>query len=381
MQYRALKEGNREDRYNKLVSYKAWYSMFDAQGVDMSVIMTPEKIEEVKTILMKEHGLNENRIGQLAIFTIYVDAGEIFEHYTKYLEFMLVDGRFGASLEKLVVRYGVREGTKRYLESSARNSERGKRSARTKYFYMDRGYSEEEATQKVSDLQRANTKKRTTESYQNHGKKIKISKQYTGYIGMPDDEVEELRRVELAKITHDLDSCISRYGEIDGPIIYLEIKAKCKKTKKDKYGDISFVSGSKGKASKESLKRLFDSICLEIDNLYPELDYRLGRGENREYWLRTQENQYYFYDFVIPEIKLIVEYHGTGWHYRDDETWEKYAILKDKKEQTKDRDLAKILLAEQQGYNIIVVWSDDDMETKHKEIMCAIKERIDESFG
>lgn len=380
MKYPGLKDGSREDRYNRLLSYKAWYKMFDTQGVEMSAVMTPEKTNEVKDILMKEHALDENRIGQLAIFTIYVDAGEIYAHYIRYLEFMKVDGRFGASLEKLVIRYGVREGTRRYQAARVRNSEKGKRGPRTKYFYMDRGYSEEEAIQKVSDLQRENTKKRTKESYQDHGKKIKISKQYFGYVGLTEDEVEDLRSVELAKISHDLESCISRYGEVEGPVRYLEIKAKRRKTKEDNYGDISFMAGAKGKASKESLKLLFDNLCSDIDNTYPELEYRIGRGENREYWLRTQENQYYFYDFVIPEIKLIVEYNGTGWHYRDDETWERYAILKDKKDQVKERDLDKVLLAETQGYNIIVVWSDEDMETRHKEIMCAIKERIDESF-
>lgn len=377
MKYRTLKTGTPKERYDSLKKYKCWYHTFIAEGVVEDKIMSYEKVEAIKDFLMSDHDLGENTIKQLATFAIYVDALEIRSHFEKYLEHVSKNNKFGPSLENFILRYGEKEGTIRYAGARAGLSERGKRGYKTRYYFIDRGYSEDDATRMVSENSRAAALSRTPESYQGHNKKLKISKDYLGYVGLPEDVVEELRKQELAKISHDLESCIERYGEELGPIRYLEIKDKRRKTKEENYGSVSFMAGRKGKASKESLKRLFEDVCSVIDEKYPNLDYRIGNDDKSEYWLRDDSNNYFFYDFTIPELNLIVEYNGVQWHYRDDETWETHAVLRDKKEQIREKDEKKLLIAKEKGYTIMVVWSDVDMETAKSDILQLIEDRID----
>lgn len=110
------------------------------------------------------------------------------------------------------------------------------------------------------------------------------------------------------------------------------------------------------RASKES-SVLFKKVMEEID--YE--DIYVGIDDNKEYFIRDEFNQIFFYDFVIKSKKIIIEYNGIAFHPK----FEKLDIFKpiytkltpveiyNKQEYKKD-------LAIKNGFRILEVWSDDD---------------------
>jgi very-short-patch-repair endonuclease len=74
-----------------------------------------------------------------------------------------------------------------------------------------------------------------------------------------------------------------------------------------------------------------------------------------------------FYDFTINELKIIIEYNGIAFHPREfDFEWKSaYGKLY---EESYNRDLEKLQLAESYGYEVIYVWSDEDLKESVQEL-------------
>ena len=76
-----------------------------------------------------------------------------------------------------------------------------------------------------------------------------------------------------------------------------------------------------------------------------------------EYFLYDDVNKkIFFYDFVILERNMIVEYHGSFWHanaQKDSKDWKNplYSY-----EESLQKDSKKKILAEEQGFSYYVIW-------------------------
>jgi very-short-patch-repair endonuclease len=119
----------------------------------------------------------------------------------------------------------------------------------------------------------------------------------------------------------------------------------------------------------------------------------LGYDGRREYGIWTIENYkntMYFYDFTIPDFKLIFEYQGSKWHpdYRLTEQelfdW-KTPRLNDQKTayDVQLNDSKKRNVAEQHGFKVIDLWGSDPIlynqtlvlnELKQKGILIEMRE-------
>jgi len=82
----------------------------------------------------------------------------------------------------------------------------------------------------------------------------------------------------------------------------------------------------------------------------------------------------YFYDFCLKPLKLIIEFNGIYWHARNKEEWRRTNITY---EEALLYDKNKIYFMEQLGYNIIIVWEDDDYNKKLEEIVNYVKTKMD----
>jgi len=113
-----------------------------------------------------------------------------------------------------------------------------------------------------------------------------------------------------------------------------------------------------GRASKESLK-VFNPIvewCL-FNNIEYE-DIYLGINNKNEYFIRD-ESRIYMYDFVIRSRKIIIEFHGTAFHARN-ENWISPFINESAIDNIKNR-IVKNKTAISNGFKLLEIWSDVDV--------------------
>jgi hypothetical protein len=115
--------------------------------------------------------------------------------------------------EKLKVRYGT-DRVKEYDKIMiGRPRPYNPKSTFSYDFWMQKGMTEIQAKQQVSDIQTKNVKKRTNASYKNFSKKLKFSLDYWTEIGYSVDEAEILRGPYLSECRNDLESLVARYGK------------------------------------------------------------------------------------------------------------------------------------------------------------------------
>lgn len=138
-------------------------------------------------------------------------------------------------------------------------------------------------------------------------------------------------------------------------------------------------------ASKESIE-FFTPIYESLLDLDPKMWIYLGAFGRREYRLAeiiNQKPKHYFYDFTLPQYKLIVEYNGHKWHPRrsrlQQTEWDNWVNPRQPSMRAEDKeqhDLAKIATANKYGFILIEVWDDEPKEQAYERVRLALK-RVD----
>lgn len=233
----------------------------------------------------------------------------------------------------------------------------------TKY-WLEKGFTLDEAVSRISDMQRENQKHKTRESYKGLSKKMKFSVDYWMNLGYSLDESEELRKPFLAAMDNSLNGMIGRYGGEEGTVRWNIRVAKYKKSMSENMHNRK----SGGYVSAESLKFFIPlyKFCRRLGINRDRI--KLGVSGSKEYFIRDNSlevNGGKFYDFALMDLKLIIEYHGTFWHPRSDVVWNSPWVDYDK---ASEADRYKQMLAENTGMKYIVVWSDDDKAQKMEEL-------------
>ena len=174
-----------------------------------------------------------------------------------------------------------------------------------------------------------------------------------------------------------LKSFKSRYGEKDGEVKYEEYMKKCKESnplcleyyeKRDIPENVAFEMISNlqwernknvSRFSKESLKYFdaLDSVLSERGFSCRYKEYELGLLLTKDEYDIYEKNRLFFYDFFVPDLNLIVEYHGVRFH--EDIDYDK--TLGVQKEGVSklpyNVDFYKKWIAEYRGYKVIILRS------------------------
>lgn len=201
------------------------------------------------------------------------------------------------------------------------------RSSRCVEYWMERGFSNEEAIQQVAKVQ---TRDKTF--FENS--KNNLSFDYAEYCNK--------KTIGIRK-----EGYIFRFGEIDGPIQYVEDKKKASNVEyyKQKYGEdqgeIVFQQVMKKKVTS------FVGKCSTIqktftEDLYNSLDdsykpYFYGHPITNDFWINYSTNRYGL-RCSVPDIRIkniLIEFDGDYWH----------SLL-----ENKTRDVQKDELNKQLGY-------------------------------
>lgn len=164
-------------------------------------------------------------------------------------------------------------------------------------------------------------------------------------------EVEGTKKYEevCSQKVLNLENFVRKYGETEG-IIKFEIYLK------NANGLDSYIANDMCYTLHDNLADEFKQHCYFNSLNYEKFIYTL-KYTNR-------------YDFCIENIKLIIEFNGDFFH-ANPITYKPDDLLEFKKltaQEIWDKDAAKIKLAEDAGYKVIVVWESDYKSNKQKVI-------------
>ena len=269
-----------------------------------------------------------------------------------------------------------------------------------KEYWLERGFSEEESLDKVKDFQKENSDKfvkKILENPENYTDRTETQLNYWVKKGYNlDDSLENLKK---RQDTTSLNYLLSKYNDETAGIKYLDTKKrKVYERSLEFYTDKGYTTEDalsvieehnrkrickSGVASKESLNLLIPiyNFCLE-NKIKVDNNIYFGYEDNKEYFIRDDKN-FFLYDFVIKDLKIIIEYHGIMFHPNPSwidsikESWrclftnqtyiEKYNF-----------DKYKESLSIKNGFDIYVYYSDEDINYFLEKIKEKIIEKINE---
>ena len=240
----------------------------------------------------------------------------------------------------------IRENAKKALLigslSNAKNIKEGKtKTVWQKEYWLNKGYSMEEAVEKIISL-------------------------------MPKSNIEWF---------------IQKYGEEEGTRKYQARIEKYKKTMESKSDEekleiIKKRAKAPHKISKASIKFFNHLLSLLSEEGIVFEKYYMGSDE---YYIYDHEKTtIYFYDFCIPFIKVIIEFNGCMYHplpSLSDEELEKWKSLfyKIPGKTQRDRDLRKESLAKEMGFSYLIIWDNDNIEESYSKAISFIKSNLNKN--
>lgn len=267
---------------------------------------------------------------------------------------------------KLTIRYGIQRAEEYQCKLTNRPRPATNNTIWNKNYWINIGYTEEAAKQKVSEIQSANSKKHHNSS-PDYKLLNPLSIKYWTNKGYTKEEAEDLRQPFVNKSTRSYKAYIEKYGTTKGLQKMQNSINKRLATMIERYG----TTVTNGYVSKESLKffiKLYKvirrlGICRE--------DIYWGIDGSREFATRYNGTNY-FYDFTIKSKKLIIEYNNTFWHPRNGYEFVNPFIEKSCAEA---KDILKYNIMHDRGFTVLIVWEDDD----HQQIINNIIRRLNES--
>jgi hypothetical protein len=270
------------------------------------------------------------------------------------------DNKNHATIEKLTTLFNVDTAKEIINQFSARKT-RNLPNQTQKWISL--GYTEAEALQMVKEVQTQRSAKSPStqpgvREYSVRCAEYWIKKGYS----VEDSQL----KVSESQVGNGIDWYISRYGKVEGQIRFDERIKKWLTSYNLALENDPTIAERKavklGRASAASLK-VFRPI---YDKYKDKFKIYLGVDDNVEYFLRADKTLF-FYDFTIPELKLIVEFNGSAWHpntalLSPTQLQEWTGIFT---ETTADailaKDYAKKKVAESYGYTVIVIWDTDEV--------------------
>lgn len=285
------------------------------------------------------------------------------------------------SLESFIKKYGENEGQIKYNDFSEKRKQiyankdaefkeqckarLCKCSRLHKEYYLDKTnpatgklYTEAEIVTAISEHQKCLSHKSAEKRKERNEKYHDVScRQINYWLNKGYSYEKSVEKVRQIQATNTVEHYVEKYGYERGIEEWQKRNAKWGNT----MCELKSKSGKSGNAYSKAACALFDTVIeklKEYDIVFEHVYY--GETEFSK-WDKTF-NRVYFYDFVINDIKLCVEYNGIMFHPKEGNynwkclysgtTYEE-AIAYDKRKQQLIQDL---------GYDLIIIWEDDIFE-------------------
>lgn len=257
------------------------------------------------------------------------------------------------------------------------------RSKRCTEFWINNGYSEEDAIQKVKEYQSSLGQRNVIKyTYEQRRDRSPFSKEYWKQKGYTEEEASSILSINADN--QSLNYFVSKYGETEGKQRYHEL---CDKRKNEytlqgfiqQYGETTGKRlWSKKYKNRHNSKKASKFFSLLTESLGNEYKIYTADNENGEYGVLDRKNNvYYFYDYVVPDMNLCVEYNGDYWHCNPSKYSNEYVLTQRNQtaEEIWKHDKIKLeCITRERNIQTIIVWESDDPQTKINEILEIINE-------
>lgn len=212
-------------------------------------------------------------------------------------------------------------------------------------FWVNKGYSENEAKDIISKNQIEAAKQVDFEK-----RLLPSNIQYWVNKGFSNKESKE--KVSKHQTTFSLEKCVEKYGEEEGLIKFTERQVKWQKT--------LYKNGKLKSGYSEVSQELFYKLIENVD--INDINYFIFAKKGGEFVL-SDDNGFYRYDFTDLKNKKIIEYNGDDYHGNPNKykatdypnPFRKNLTAQD----IWNRDKHKKLLAEQHGFEVMVIWDSE----------------------
>lgn len=298
------------------------------------------------------------------------NVSKIFNTFNKFVSYAFdipediinnVNKSSAITLENMIIKYGEEEGTKRFNQYKEKQAY----SNSFEYKQNKHGWTKEEYD-KFNKSRAVTLENLISKHGEEEGTKIWESycerQSYTStdeYLIEKFGE-EEANNIKLCK-SHNLKGFIAKYGEEEG---------------KRKYDD--YIKNTQyNKTYSESSLIFFNNLINEMKErniIYGDIWY--GEREKLQW---SKNGDLYYFDFFIPELKLVIEFNGDYWHCNPNRYEPDYYHPHKKMtaEQIWMYDKIKQDVIEKEfGYNIITIWEKDVKKNENEIIKMIISEII-----
>lgn len=206
-------------------------------------------------------------------------------------------------------------------------------------------------------------KKRFPDSYEEEYKKFQIAQQsninkrnppsnkieYWLNLGFSEEEAQ--LKLKDRQTTFSLEKCIEKYGEKEGRERFDQ---RQKKWKHKVFNENTHIGLGKSNISEE--------IWNYLKSIFPNALY----GKAEKFIKIPGTNKAFKFDFCLRDKKKIIEFNGTFWHCKPSLYEETYFhnVKKKTAKEIWDYDKVKIDLIKSKGYDVLTVWEDDYKKDK-----------------
>jgi hypothetical protein len=285
-------------------------------------------------------GIERQSLGGHILKTHGISLSIYMEKYNK-----MIDDVIPKSVRKKI-------GEKVKGENNGAFGHNGKYSPFSKKFIGYENLSEDEKIEKIEKLNKKHG--------QSFVKNQKSSNQLGYWINLGYTKEEAIQKVSERQKTFTKEKCIERYGEVDGLKRWKERQEKWQNVLKSKpLEEQERINKSKFKNTGYSIisQKLFSEIYEKIKNDYNEI-YFASKGKsnifsNGEYALHD-EIGFIFIDFLVKDTNKCIEFDGDYWH--------------GEKRGNKTREESRNMRIIKQGYKLLHIRERDYKENSQKTI-------------
>ena len=225
-------------------------------------------------------------------------------------------------------------------------------------YWIKKGFSNSEADQLAFDTKDINNKtgaKNTINSVVNRAKSKRCVEYYTAR-GFTNDEAKT--KVSQAQVTFSKQICIEKHGKLVGETIWQQRQDKWQLVLNSKSSEekarINLLKLTKGITFSKNERHIFE----EIKKVIPSTVHQFS--------IEYENKRQYVYDIMANN--KIIEYNGDFWHSNPDLYYPEF-INKRTKVKASDKwelDSIKIKHAQNNGYEVLVVWENDFKKNKEE---------------
>lgn len=261
------------------------------------------------------------------------------------------------------IEHWLRKG---FTEEQAK-IEIAKRRITNPLYWIEKGYSIENAKEKVREHQSKSAK--ANKGNDEFRKKCTTSIEY--WITKGYDLEDAKHMLSDRQATFSLEKCIEKLGVEEGTKRWKERQDRWQNTLNNKSPEereeINRKRNSNRRSSffsKESMK-IFLPVCEWLSSMGYSGEIFMASNDNKELKLfesSSDVNRYYFYDFSLLNLKIIIEYNGERFH--PNPSWPKKKWKQWKQLYTKvgadyayEYQKCKTEFAKKLGFKVLEIWS------------------------